>query len=105
MPGRKAEDRVSVLDPKPGMKPVRISSQRYCDLKGAILRALGGSGQGIACADLADAGADGLNAPLWKYASLGWCVTSPKLELEARGLLHHGSRRGRQQVHLGPGPL
>ena len=103
LPGRNAEQRVPILNPKPGTKPVRISAPRYYDLKGAMLRRLGECGQGIAFADLADACADSLQTTLWDGASLSWYVTSIKLDLEARGLVYRTSRRGRQQVHLGPG--
>lgn len=92
-----------MLNPKPGTKPVTISAPRYYDLKGAMLRKLGDCGQGIAFADLADACADSLQTKLWDGASLSWYVTSIKLDLEARGLVYRTSRRGRQQVHLGPG--
>ena len=81
---------------------MRISAARYYDLKGAMLRKLDASGSGVAFADLADACTDSLDARLWQGASLGWYVTSVKLDLEARGLVHRSSRRGRQQVHLGP---
>lgn len=68
-----------------------------------MLRRLGASGQGIAFADLADACADALQTRLWEGASLGWYVTTVKLDLEARGLIHRTSRQGRQQLHLGSG--
>ncbi|MDE2935962.1 MAG: hypothetical protein OXP37_03880 [Chloroflexota bacterium] len=103
LPGRKSEQRVPILNPKPGTKPVRISATRYYDLKGAMLCKLGASAQGIAFADLADACSDSISSPLWEGSSLGWYVTSVKLDLEARGLIHRTSRKGRQLVHLGPG--
>ena len=103
MPGRNAEERVPILNPKPGTKPVRISAPRYYDLKGVMLRELGASDDGIAFADLADSCADSLANGLWDGASLNWYVTSVKLDLEARGLIHRSARRGRQQVHLGSG--
>lgn len=81
---------------------MRISAPRYYDLKGAMLRRLGASRQGIAFGELVDACADSLEARLWDGASLGWYVTSVKLDLEARGLVHRTSLKGRQQVHLGP---
>jgi hypothetical protein len=103
LPGRKSGQRVPILNPKPGTKPVRISAARYYDLKGAMLRTLGGCSRGIAFAELADACADSITSSLWEEASLGWYVTSVKLDLEARGLIHRTSLNGRQQVHLGPG--
>ena len=104
MPGRNSETRVAVLNPRPGTKPVRISAPRYYDLKGALMRNLQENEQGIAFADLPEVCANSLAAPLWENASLGWYVTSVKLDLEARGLIYRSSRKGRQQVHLGPGP-
>lgn len=82
---------------------MRIAAPRYYDLKGVMLRKLGASRSGIAFADLPDACADSLEDRLWQGASLSWYVTSVKLDLEARGLIHRSSRKGRQQVHLGPG--
>ena len=84
---------------------MRISAPRYYDLKGAMLRRLGSCGQGIAFGELTEACADAITSPLWDGASLGWYVTSVKLDLEARGLIHRTSRKGRQQVHLGPGAV
>lgn len=81
---------------------MRISAPRYYDLKGVMLRKLGASRSGIAFADLPEACADSLQSRLWRDASLSWYVTSVKLDLEARGLIHRSVRGGRQQVHLGP---
>ena len=101
LPGRKPEQRVPVLNPKPGTKPFTISAARYYDLKGAMLRTLGANRDGIAFADLPEACDGSLDSSLWEGSSLGWYVTSVKLDLEARGLIHRTLRRGRQQVHLG----
>ena len=92
LPGRKSGQRVPILNPKPGTKPVRISAARYYDLKGAMLRKLGGCGRGIAFAELTDACADSITSSLCDGASHGWFVSSVKLDLEARGLIRGLSR-------------
>ena len=71
-----------------GKGGTRVSVEKYEIMKKAILKAVPSTVKGIAFTDLPDKVA-GTLTPVdhGKFGSIGWYVTTVKLDLEARGLI------------------
>lgn len=95
MPTMKKPATIQTLNINPGVGGARVNPERYAAVKKAILRAVPRSKQGIAFKDLPKAVARHLpGGKIPGGGSISWYVTTVKLDLEARGLIHRipGSR-------------
>jgi hypothetical protein len=83
-----AEERVECRTPTPGGAPTRIPRWKFEAVRAAILAAVPDGGDGLPFADLPAAAARHLSPDQRdRLGSLGWHVTTVKLELEVRGEL------------------
>ncbi len=92
------------LNVNPDAKPTGIDTDRYYQMKAAILDEICGRKLAIAFSDLAPTLASRLTGPVWRGASIKWYATTVKTDLEARGLIHRIQIRNRQFLNPGPGP-
>lgn len=88
------EERILTLHPE-GKSGVNISRAKYDVIRVAILSAIDARGE-IAFGDLAAAVAAGLAEPF--AGSIGWYVTTVKLDLEARQEIERVPGRGPQRL-------
>ena len=91
-------DRIMTLHPA-GKTGVNIERAKYDAVRQAILDSVGEQGE-IAFGKLPDAVAARLPADF--DGSVGWYVTTVKLDLEARGILERIPNQSPQVVRLGP---
>lgn len=92
---RKRPVTIRTLNVNPGVGGANVNKERYEAVRKAILKAVPKSKEGIAFVDLPKA--VGRHLPGGKIpggGSIPWYVTTVKLDLEARGLIHRipGSR-------------
>ena len=99
----KTGPRIKALSLNPDAKPTRIDTDRYYQMKAAILSEICGRKLAIAFSDLAPTLVTRLRGPVWRGASIKWYATTVKLDLEARGLIHRTQIRNRQYLNPGPG--
>lgn len=94
------DDRVTCQTPTPGKKPTRIPAWKYDAVSAAIIAVL--SRGDIAFRDLPDAVRDEL-APdvLDRLGSVGWHVTTVKLDMEVRGQIARLPKVTPQRLTLG----
>lgn len=97
-------EKVSCRTPTKGRDGVtNIPKWKYDVLRSAILDVIGRAGaEGIPFSDLKEAVRANLEAPtLGKVGSLGWHVTTVKLEMEVRAELCRVDAKGPQRIVLG----
>jgi hypothetical protein len=78
------ENKILTLHPEPTKQGVRISQEKYDQVKAAILQALHGNVE-LTLGQLNQAVSDQLSGKF--EGSIPWYVVTIKLDLEARGLL------------------
>jgi len=88
------------LHPDPAKQGARVTKSTYEVYKEALLKAMPPSGEEIEFAQLNEATKPHVPEDILSNTSLGWWVTTVKLDLEARGIIERAPGRGRQRVQL-----
>ncbi len=91
-------DKIMTLHPNPSKNGVNISKEKYDQMKGAILESIEMAGEIKFMTDLRHE----VNRKLGKSfeGSIGWYLTSVKLDLEARGLIERVPGKKPQYLRL-----
>lgn len=95
-----SDDKVQCRTPSPGKQGVRIARWKYEAVRAGILSALGES-PGLRFGDLPREVASRLEPETRdSLGSIGWHVTTVKLELEVQGAFRRGDGAGPQRLFL-----
>lgn len=84
---RRPEDRQEILNVNTGRSDGTIAKDKYDAMKKALLKVIPRRKAGVPFKGLADRVREHLPAEVFEGASIGWYVTTVKLDLEARGLI------------------
>lgn len=93
-----SDDMFELRHPDPSKQAGRCHAGRYHAMKAALLEVIPANAEGIAFAELREAVRAKLPATLFEGASVGWFVTSVKLDLEARGQIERVAGSGPQYL-------
>lgn len=91
-----AEEKIMTLHPK-GKQGVNMDRAKYNTMRDAIIRAIA-AGEGITFADLNTAVSAQLEGQF--EGSVGWYLTTVKLDLEARNIIERIPNKSPQQLRL-----
>ena len=89
------------LHPDPTKQGTRLNAQRYRLMRDALLAVIPAKAPGVAFAELSELVRPLLAGTAFGDASVGWHVTTVKLDLEARGWVARVPGRGPQHVIRG----
>lgn len=90
------------LHPDPTKSGTRLNAARYRLVRDALLEVIPAEPPGVAFSELADLVRPLLAGTAFGDASVGWHVTTVKLDLEARGRVERLPGKGRQRVIRSP---
>ncbi len=86
------------LHPDPSKQGTRVKKATYEAYREALLKVIPADGEGVEFQALSAAVVPHLSPELVENTSPGWCTTTVKLDLEARGLIERVAGLGRQRV-------
>lgn len=89
---------VQALHPDPAKNGTRVTKSTYEAYCAALLATVPTAEEGIASTDLSQAVTPHLPPEVLSSTSLGWYVTTVKLDLEERGLIERVPGAGKQRL-------
>jgi len=99
--GEKSDEKVTLLNPKPGVGNTNMARWKYNAYREAILKALAQAEPDLAFKELPDHTRRNLPPDqLDRLGSITWHVTSVKLDLEAGGLIERVPGKQPQRLRL-----